>query len=110
MGTIRLQLKHERQEHSNPYIAEIEAALDGVKAGGLKERGWDRSDMPGIIRYETGPEIIVIAAGLVELTVAILHLVTVTRKHHPETTVDITVTDPGDLERVLRALGKTSPK
>ncbi len=108
MGTIRLKLNHELQERSNPYIAEVEAALDGVKAAGLKERGWDQTNNPGIIRYETGPEIIVVVAGLIELTVAILHLVTVTRRHHPETIVNITVTDPSDLERALIALGKGS--
>ena len=109
--TVRLQLQHTRVPNSNPYLPEVEAALTELEAtAGLKERGWDTADAPGVIRHETGPEIIALAAALVELTAALIHLVVVTRRHHPETTINVTVSDPADLKRVLRALGTADAK
>jgi len=39
-----------------------------------------------------------------------VHLVAVTKKHRPETTVNLTVKDPDDLKTVLTALGAAHPK
>lgn len=111
-NTVRLQIMHDYQSHSCPYDPpEIERALTDLKLyAGLTERGWDKSAAPGIIRHETGPEIFALLVGLVELSAAILHLVAVTRKHRPETTVNVTVSDPADLKKVLNALGSDHPK
>lgn len=105
--TIRIQVQHDYLAQSNPYVPEVEAALNDLKAEGLMERGWDKEDDPGIIRHETGPEIVAMLVGLVELSAAIIHLVLACRKHRPETVVNVTVADPADLKKVLSALGRT---
>jgi hypothetical protein len=106
VSTIRIQLQHEYQANSKPYEPEVEATLNAIKLrGGLVERGWDKTDKPGIIRHETGPELIVLGAALIELTAAIIDLVMASRKHHPETTVNVNISDPDDLRRVLATLG-----
>ena len=104
-NTITIQIHHDHLEKSNPYPAPIESALTDLKAKGLKERGWDKTGDPGIIRHETGAEIIVLASALVELTSAILHLVAASKSHRPETRISINVGDSADLSRILGALG-----
>ena len=104
IDVVRIQLHHARLERSNPYPAEIESALAAIKAKGLAERGWDNKNDPGVIRHETGAEIIVLVIGLIQLSTAILDLVAASKKHRPETTVSIQV-DPTQLANVLRALG-----
>ena len=106
-NTITIQIHHDRLEQSNPYPAPIESALTEIKAKGLKERGWDTTGDPGIIRHETGAEIIVLASALVELTSAILNLVRESKSHRPETRITINVGDSADLSRILSALSNS---
>src|SRR5689334_20785524 len=101
MTITKIHIVHDYDEQSNPYVAEVEAALDAVKALGLTERGWDKSGRPGIIRHETGPEIFALLVGAVELTAALIHLISMTRKRHPETVVNISVSDPNQIRDVL---------
>ena len=104
MGDVaRIQLHHDRLDHSNPYPAEIESALAALKAKGLTERGSDTRNDPGVIRHETGAEIIVLVTALVGMSKAILELVAASKKHRPETTVSIQV-DPAKFAKVLEAL------
>jgi hypothetical protein len=109
-NTVRLQVQHDFQPNSNPYEPDVESQLDALKKAGLIERGWDKSGSPGIIRHETGPEIIVMVAGLLEIAVALVHLFQASKKHHPETTIQVVVSDPADLEQVLAALGRSDGK
>ena len=104
---ITLQIHHDRDlEGSNPYPEEVEKALDNVKAHGLVERGWDKSGQPGIIRHETGPEILVGLAALVQLAAALVELFKASRKSHPEANITIAVADPQALKAVLEAIAK----
>jgi hypothetical protein len=68
----RIQIYHNRLEPSNPYPTEIESALTELKAKGLPERGWDTKNTPGVIRHETGAEIVVLVVAVLELSAAIL--------------------------------------
>lgn len=102
--TVRIQIHHDRLDQSNPYPLEIESALTNLKSKGLNERGWDTKNDPGVIRHETGAEIIVLVAGLIELSTAIIKLISASKRHRPETTVSIVVATPENVEKVLAAL------
>jgi hypothetical protein len=106
IDVVRVQIHHDRLDDSNPYPAPIEAAIIDLESKGLEERGWDSKDDPGIIRHETGAEIIVLVAALAELSAAILHLIAASKNHRPETKVSITVNSPTDISKVLTALSR----
>jgi hypothetical protein len=108
--TIRIQIHHTPFDHSNPYPESIESALNELTKAGLHERGWDQKADAGFFRHETGAEMIVLIAGLVELTSAILHLIAASRAHKPETKVSITLSNPSDISRILAVInpGSTS--
>ena len=110
-STLRLQIQHSYQPQSNPYQPqEVEDALSALKAAGLQERGGGASDAPGVIRHETGPEILLFLGALAELSAAIIHLVKASRKHRPETVVNVTISDVSQLEEVLKTLaGSAKP-
>ena len=57
-----------------------------IKQLGLEERGWDESGRPGVIRHETGPEIIVGLTQLAGLVTALVTLFQLTKKARPQTT------------------------
>ena len=102
-AVARIQIHHEPLPQSRPYPAEIESALAAITNQGLVERGWDRADTPGIIRHETGAEIIVLVIALAELSAAILNLIAASRTQRPETTISIQVA-PDKFAKVLEAL------
>jgi len=105
---IRVQILHESHpEASNPYPEEIEAALKSLN---LPEVGWfpltEKPTEQCVIRHETGPEIVVMVTALVSLATAVIGLVTASRKQRPETKVQITVSSPQQLQKVLQILGQ----
>jgi hypothetical protein len=108
-STVTFKIEHAWQPNSSPYEPEVEAALDAIKSKGLVERGWDETGRPGIIRHETGAEVIVevlaLSAAIVELSASLLHLYVESRKHHPETSITINISDAALLKPVLEALG-----
>jgi hypothetical protein len=103
---VRVQIVHEWQPDSNPYPGEIEVALKKLN---LPEVGsislTEQETEQGVIRHETGPEIIVLVTAVVSLATAIIELVNTARKNRPETKVQITVSSPKQLQRVLQILG-----
>ena len=107
---VKVQIHHDPLPDSNPYPGPIELALSDLKSKGLNERGWDKSEEPGIIRHETGAEIFVLITALVEVTAAILHLIAASKAHRPETTISVTVSNPDDLAKVLAMLSKPKHK
>ena len=104
MDLLKIHIVHEWQGQSRPYIQDVETALDDLKATGLQERGWDTSGEPGIIRHETGPEIFTFVVGAVEIIAAIIHLVGIIKRHHPETIINVSVADPTQIASVLESL------
>lgn len=103
---VRIQIQHVPQPESNPYPEEIEVALKHL---GLPEIGWiplaGEVTQEGVIRHETGPEIITLITSLVTLTGTIMALVNASRKRRPETRIQITVNSSAELQRVLQVLG-----
>ena len=106
MNVVRLQIHHEYQPDSNPYRPpEVEDALSRLKQLGLAERGSDKLDVPGVIRHETGPEIIAMITELAGLAAAIITLYQATRRARPETKISVTVSNAAELKKVLKVLG-----
>ncbi|SRR5260370_39558270 len=103
---VRVQIVHDPQPVSNPYPTEIEAALKNLN---LPELGWipltQKESKECVIRHETGAEIIVLVTALVSLATAIIGLVKASKKQRPETKVQITVSSPEQLQKVLQILG-----
>jgi hypothetical protein len=102
---IRIQIQSKPQNHAPYCPKKLESAL---KSLGLPEIPrnfpWEATDREGVIRHETGPEIVALATSLVSLATAIVGLVSLWKKERPETKISITVNSEDELERVLNVL------
>ena len=83
----------------------MEDALSHLKELGLAERGSDQLDVPGVIRHETGPEIIAMITELAGLAAAIITLYQATRRARPEARISVTVSSAAELDKALGVLG-----
>lgn len=102
---IQIKLLHEHGP-STPYRPnELEDALQNLN---LPEIPWDSADQEGIMRHETGPEIIVLATSLISLASKIVTLVREWRNKRPQTKIQITVSSPDELREILNILKSKS--
>jgi len=98
-GFIRIQLQHVYRQ-CKPYTPEeLEDVLQK-----LPEIPLHSIDQEGIIRHETGPEIIILAKSLVNFTPAIVSFVSAWKMEYPETIIQITVNSPYELKLILDVL------
>lgn len=102
----RIQLFHQPQSDNKPYQPpEFEEALKKLNLPELAGPPFVGAEsQEGIIRHETGPEIIVLLTSLVSLTTAIISLVNAIKKVRPETKIQVTVDSAEKLEQVLNVL------
>jgi hypothetical protein len=67
----RIQIHHEYLSTSNPYPPKLENAMLQLN---LPIMGWtNKYEREGIIRHETGPEIVLLASSLVTLATQIVN-------------------------------------
>ncbi len=97
---IRIQLQYD--ESRNEYTPkELEGALQKLN---LSEISLHSIDQEGVIKHETGQEIIISAKSLVNHASAIVNLASAWKKNDIESRIQVTVSSPYELKLILDAL------